>query len=184
MNFQQAINKPIPILKSLQINMEHVLTGVSLPLEIERWIMENGSKVFEKETIYVDVPPGIDENEMLILRDRGNVINEQCKGDIKINILVQNNTAFKRSGLDLILDKTITLKDALCGFTFDIKYLNGKIYTLNNNKGNIVPPEYKKIYPEMGLKRGEHKGNMIIFFHIEFPEKLTEEQIEKLSIVL
>ena len=184
MNFQQAINKPIPILKSLQINMEQVLTGVSLPLEIERWIMENGSKVFEKETIYVDVPPGIDENEMLILRDRGNVINEQCKGDIKINILVQNNTAFKRSGLDLILDKTITLKDALCGFTFDIKYLNGKIYTLNNNKGNIVPPEYKKIYPEMGLKRGEHKGNMIIFFHIEFPEKLTEEQIEKLSIVL
>jgi DnaJ-class molecular chaperone len=184
MNFQQAMNKPIPILKSLQINMEQVLTGVSLPLEIERWIMENGSKVFEKETIYVDVPPGIDENEMLILRDRGNVVNEQCKGDIKINILVQNNTAFKRSGLDLILDKTITLKDALCGFTFDIKYLNGKIYTLNNNKGNIVPPEYKKIYPEMGLKRGEHKGNMIIFFHIEFPEKLTEEQIEKLSIVL
>jgi len=37
---------------------------------------------------------------MLVLRDRGNVINEHCKGDIKINILVQNNTAFKRSGLD------------------------------------------------------------------------------------
>jgi len=72
----------------------------------------------------------------------------------------------------------------LCGFTFDIKYLNGKIYTLNNNKGNIVPPEYKKVYPEMGLKRGEHKGNMIIIFHVEFPEKLTEDQIEKLSKIL
>lgn len=184
MNFQQAMSKPIPIMKSLQINMEQVLTGASLPLEIERWIMENGTKVFEKETIYVDVPPGIDENEMLILRDRGNIISENCKGDIKINILVQNNTAFKRSGLDLILDKTITLKEALCGFTFDIKYLNGKSYTLNNNKGNIVPPEYKKIYPEMGLKRGEHRGNMIINFHVEFPEKLSEEQIEKLSKIL
>jgi DnaJ-class molecular chaperone len=184
MGFQQAMNKPIPIMKTLQINMEQVLNGASLPLEIERWIIENGNKVFEKETIYVDVPPGIDENEMIVLRDRGNIINEHCKGDIKINILVQNNTAFKRSGLDLILEKTISLKEALCGFTFELKYLNGKSYTLNNNKGNIVPPEYKKIYPEMGLKRGEHKGNMIIIFHVDLPEKLTEEQIEKLTKVL
>ncbi len=184
MGFNQAMNKPIPIMKSLQINMEQVLTGCSIPLEIERWIMENGIKIFEKETIYVDVPAGIDENEMIILRDRGNVISEHSKGDIKINILIQNNTAFKRSGLDLILDKTISLKEALCGFSFELKYVNGKSYTLNNNKGSIVPPEYKKMYPEMGLKRGEHKGNMIINFHVEFPEKLTNEQIEKLSEIL
>jgi DnaJ-class molecular chaperone len=184
MGFQQAMSKPVPIMKSLQINMEQVLNGVSLPLEIERWIMENGNKVFEKETIYVDVPQGIDENEMIILRDKGNIINDQCKGDIKINILVQNNTAFKRSGLDLILEKKISLKEALCGFTFEINYLNGKNYTMNNNKGNIVPPEYKKVYPGMGLKRGEHKGNMIIIFHVEFPEKLSEEQIDKISKAL
>ena len=184
MGFQQALNKPIPIMKSLQVNMEQVLNGASMPLEIERWIMENGTKIFEKETIYVDVPPGVDENEMIILRDKGNVISEQCKGDIKINILVQNNTAFKRSGLDLILEKNISLKEALCGFSFELKYINGKSYTLNNNKGNIVPPEYKKIYQGMGLKRGDHKGNMIIIFHIEFPEKLTDEQIEKLSKTL
>ena len=38
MNFQQAMNKPIPIMKSLQITMEQVFNGGSLPLEIERWI--------------------------------------------------------------------------------------------------------------------------------------------------
>jgi DnaJ-class molecular chaperone len=184
MNFQQAMNKPIPIMKSLQINMEQVFNGASVPMEIERWILENGTKVFEKETIYIDIPQGIDDNEMIILRDRGNIISEECKGDIKINILVQNNTTFKRSGLDLILDKTISLKDALCGFIFEIKYLNGKSYTLNNSKGSIVQPEYKKIYNGMGLKRGEHKGNMIIYFHIEFPDKLTNEQIDQLSKIL
>jgi len=184
LNFQQAMNKPIPIMKSIQITMEQVYNGASIPVEIERWILENGIKVFEKETIYVDIPKGIDDNEMIILRDRGNVISEQCKGDIKLNILVQNNTAFKRSGLDLILDKSITLKEALCGFSFELKYINGKSYTLNNNKGSIVPPEYKKVYPDMGLKRGEHKGNMIINFHVEFPEKLTEDQIDKLINIL
>ena len=184
MNVQNALNKPVPLMKSLQINMSQVFTGVSLPLEVERWTMENNTKVFEKETIYVDIPPGIDNNEMIVLRDKGNIISENCKGDVKVNILVQNNTAFKRSGLDLILDKKITLKDALCGFTFNLDYINGKNYTLNNNKGSIVPPEYKKMYPGMGLKRGEHKGNMIIHFHVEFPEKLSIEQIDKLSEIL
>jgi DnaJ-class molecular chaperone len=184
MNFQQAINKPIPIMKSLQINMEQVLNGASLPLEIERWILQNGSKIMEKETIYVDIPQGIDDNEIIIIRDKGNIISDNCKGDIKINITIQNNTAFKRSGLDLIFEKNISLKEALCGFSFEITYINGKSYTLNNNKGSIVPPEYKKIYPAMGLQRGEHKGNMIIHFHVEFPTTLTIEQIDKLSAAL
>ena len=184
MNFQQAIEKPIPILKTITITMEQVLTGASIPLEIERWILENGNKVFEPETIYINVPQGIDDGEIIIERDRGNVINEHSKGDVKIVIKIENKTAFKRFGLDLIFEKTITLKDSLCGFSFEINYINGKSYTLNNNKGNIIPPEYKKVYPGMGLTRGEHKGNMIIHFHVDFPDKLTEEQITKLQSVL
>ena len=72
----------------------------------------------------------------------------------------------------------------MCGFSFELNYINGKSYTLNNNKGSIVPPEYKKVYPDMGLKRGEHKGNMIINFHVDFPTILTTEQIDKLSEIL
>ena len=184
LGFQQAVSKPIPIMKTININMEQVLTGASIPLDIERWIVENGVKVHENETIYVTVPQGIDDNEIIILRDKGNVLNENVKGDVKVFVKIINDTLFKRSGLDLVLDKNITLKESLCGFTFEIKYLNGKSYTLNNNKGNIIPPEYKKLYPGMGLTRGEHKGNMVIHFHIQFPEKLSEEQIEKLLLVL
>ena len=184
MQFQQSMTKPVPIIKTLHINMEQVLNGASVPLEIERWMYEDGNKIFEKETIYVDIPPGIDDNEMLILREKGNIMSENRRGDVKITIAIQNDTLFKRAGLDLILEKKITLKEALCGFTFDIKYVNGKSYTLNNNRGSIIPPQYRKLYPDMGLKRGEHKGNMIIFFHVEFPEKLTEEQMEKLSAIL
>jgi DnaJ-class molecular chaperone len=180
----QAFQKPTPIMKTIDINMEQVLSGATIPLEIERWVIENGLKIFETENIYVTVPQGIDDNEMIILRDKGNVLNENVKGDVKIFVKITNDTIFKRSGLDLIIEKNIKLKEALCGFTFEIKYLNGKSYTLNNNKGNIIPPEYKKVYQGMGLTRGEHKGNMIIHFHIDFPEKLTEEQITKLSEIL
>ena len=184
MGFQQAISKPLPIMITINITIGQVLTGASIPAEIERWIIENESKVFEKETIYVTVPQGIDENEMIILRDKGHVLSDTVKGDVKIFVKINNDSEFKRSGLDLILEKKISLKDALCGFIFELNFINGKSYTLNNNRGSIIPPEYKKIYPGMGLTRGEHKGNMIIHFHVEFPEKLTEEQITKLAEAL
>ena len=184
MGFQEAIQKPSPIIKTLIITMEQVLNGATIPLDIEKWVIDNGIKVHELETIYVTVPQGIDENEIIILRDKGNVLNEQIKGDVKIFIKINNDTNFKRSGLDLIIDKNITLKDALCGFSFEIKYINGKSYTLNNNKGNIIPPDFKKVYTGMGLTRGDHKGNMIIHFHVDFPESLTTEQIERLTEVL
>jgi DnaJ-class molecular chaperone len=40
---------------------------------------------------------------------------------IKIFVKIVNETSFKRSGLDLILEKNISMKDSLCGFSFEIK---------------------------------------------------------------
>jgi DnaJ-class molecular chaperone len=180
MNFQQ-MQKPTAILKNINIKISQVLTGVNIPLEIERWIMEQGMKVFETETIYVTIPKGIDDGELILLKDKGNVLNETCKGDIKIFVKIENDSMFKRVGLDLVLEKSINLKDALCGFSFEITYINGKSYTLNNNAGNIIPHGFRKIIPNMGLERDQHKGNMVIVFNVQFPEKLSESVIASLK---
>lgn len=180
MNFQQ-MQKPTAILKNINIKISQVLTGANIPLEIERWIMEQGMKVFETETIYVTIPKGIDDGELILLKDKGNVLNETCKGDIKIFVKIENDSMFKRAGLDLVLEKSINLKDALCGFSFEITYINGKSYTLNNNAGNIIPHGFRKIIPNMGLERENHKGNMIIEFNVQFPEKLSESVIASLK---
>ena len=184
LNLQSRLNKPPPIIKNVSVTIEQIIGDCTIPLEIERWILENGTKIFEKETIYVDIPKGIDDNEIIILRDKGNIKGENCKGDIKLFIQVVNTTAFKRSGLDLIMEKSISLKDALCGFSFDIKYINGKSYTINNSSGNIIPANYNKTIPNMGLERNNHKGNLIIVFNVEFPDKLTPEQIAGLAKLL
>ena len=180
MNFQQ-MQKPTAIIKNIVIKLSQVLTGANIPLEIERWIMEQGMKVFESETIYVTIPKGIDDGELILLKDKGNVLNETCKGDIKIFVKIENDSMFKRAGLDLVLEKIINLKDALCGFSFEITYINGKSYTLNNNAGNIIPHGFRKIIPNMGLERENHKGNMIIEFNVQFPEKLSESVIASLK---
>jgi DnaJ family protein B protein 4 len=183
-NIGSQFQKPSPITKTITIDIEQVYNGSTIPVDIERWINDHGTKIFEKETMYVSIPKGIDENEIIVLKDKGNVDNEHCKGDVKLFVKIINNTEIKRNGLDLIYDKKITLKEALCGFTFEIRFINGKIYTLNNNSGNIITPEYKKIVPNMGLTREGHTGNLIVLFHVEFPEKLTNEQIQKLSELL
>uniref|UniRef100_A0A6C0KZB8 J domain-containing protein n=1 Tax=viral metagenome TaxID=1070528 RepID=A0A6C0KZB8_9ZZZZ len=178
------MEKPVPIVKNITITMEQVFCGGNIPIEIERWVLENGNKVFETVTIYIEIFKGIDNNEIIILRDQGNVMSEKCKGDVKIFIKVDNHCKFERKGLDLIYIHKISLKESLCGFSFDLKHLNGKSYTINNKSGNIIPPNYNKIIPNMGLTREGHNGNMIVQFEVDFPTTLTSEQLEGLSTIL
>jgi len=176
--------KPQPIVQNLLVTMEQVLNGATLPLEIERYIMEGQNKVHEVQKIYVTVEKGVDDNEMILLENQGNVMNENSKGDIKIFIKIENNTDFVRKGLDLWINKQISLKESLCGFSFDLKYINNKVYTINNQAGNVIPPEYQKVIPNMGLSRGSHAGNLIIHFHVDFPSTMTPEKIAILNSVL
>ena len=181
--FNPAFQKPPPIVQNINVPIDKILTGTTIPVDIERWIMENGLKVVEHETVYVTVPKGIDDNEIIMLKEKGNVVSETNKGDIKIFVKIENNTEFKRSGLDLILDKTITVKEALCGFSFELKYITGKVYTITNNSGNIISHGYRKIIPNMGLSRDNHVGNLLIIFDVKFPEKLSEETLDALKAV-
>jgi len=181
---QQRQQKPAPIIQHLQISIEQVLNGAQLPVEVERWLIENDMKVHEKQTIYVDIPKGIDDGELILLKDQGNTIDDDCKGDIKIFIKVVNTSSFERRGLDLYIERHISLKDALCGFSFELKYINDKIYTINNYSGNIIQPEYQKVIANMGLMRENARGNLIIHFKIDFPTTLTLEQLEQIKTIL
>jgi DnaJ-class molecular chaperone len=183
-NVAQGLQKPTPIVKNIQIEIDQVLTGSTIPVDIQRWIVENGNKVFENETLYVTIPKGIDDNEIIILKEKGNMVSEDCIGDIKLFIHINNTSSLKRNGLDLIYDKKITLKESLCGFSFELKYINGKTYTIHNNSGNIIPPGYRKIIPNMGLTRDEHSGNLIIIFEVEFPTTIKSDALEKLKDLL
>lgn len=179
------MNKPVPIMKTVTLTMEQCYNGASIPVEIERWFTVNNSKTIEKETIYINVHQGIDENEMLIMTDQGNVISDFCRGDIKISFKINNTTPFIRQGLDLIYKKTITLKEALCGFAFDIMHLNGKPLQINNiTNPSVIKPNTKRVIPSLGMIRDSNTGNLIIEFNVEFPESITNEAKTILESIL
>tara|TARA_Y100001980_G_C14411618_1_gene205068 strand:+ start:10 stop:660 length:651 start_codon:yes stop_codon:yes gene_type:complete len=179
-----TLQKPSPIIKSITITLEQSYTGITYPLLIERWIVINNEKRMEKEKLYVKINKGVDTGEIIMIKDKGNVINERLKGDIKLFIKVENKTAMKREGLNLKLKKEITLKESLTGFKFDVKHINGKTYTINNEGGNIIPSNYIKEIGNLGMTREDVTGNLIIEFNVLFPDKLTDEQIGKLKEIL
>lgn len=179
----QNLQKPMPIVKNISIKLEDAYSGILFPLEIERQVEQMRS--LETETVYINIPAGIDDNEIIVLKNKGHVINEDVKGDLKIIVKIENNTPFLRSGMDLIYKKTITLKESLCGFSFEIYHLNGKKMLMNNTQGKtIVKPKFRKVISGMGMVREQITGNMYIEFDVEFPSSLTEEQIEVLDKTL
>jgi DnaJ-class molecular chaperone len=175
--------RPQPIVKKLTIPLHLSYTGGSIPIEIERVVVENGIQINEMETIYVNIEKGIDSDEMIILEGKGHV-TQNSKGDVKIIVKIENNKDFERCGLDLKITKKITLKEALTGFQFALKHLNGNTYNINNSKGNVISHNFNKKIPGMGMMRGEYTGDMIITFEVIFPEKLELDVIDKLSELL
>jgi DnaJ-class molecular chaperone len=183
-SFQQHAPPPT-IEKTVELTLEQCYRGCSVPVDIEKWTIMNGSRIHECENITVTFPPGMDENDALLIKGQGNTINPNLRGDIQVKIKIVNRTPFKRQGLDLIFRKTISLKDALCGFTFDIPHINGKTFALNNNSNpSVVFPGFKKVIPNLGMTKESATGNLIIELDIDFPDKLSEQQITTLKEVL
>lgn len=183
MNVRTFHMKPQPIVKTIAITLHLSYTGGTIPIEIERVVIENGIQLNEIETVYVTIEKGIDNDEIIVLEGKGHN-TQNLKGDVKIIVKIENTTEYERCGMDLKVTKKISLKDALTGFQFVLKHLNGNTYNINNSKGNVISHNFNKKIPEMGMMRGEHTGDMIITFEVVFPEKLEMDVIDKLSELL
>ena len=111
-------------------------------------------------------------------------MNHSIYGDVKLIIKVENNTDFERNGIDLIYKKTISLKESLCGFNFTISYIDGREFIINNKIGNIIPPDFRKIINNLGMTRENATGDLIIIFNVEYPKTISNEILEKISLLL
>jgi len=177
-------SKPTTINISISISLFEAYKGCKFPVPITRWKIENNKQIEQTETIYIDIPKGIDNNEIITIKDKGNQISNNNKGSIEVKINIENSTFFERNGIDLIFKKHISLKDSLCGFTFDLPYIDGREFKINNEAGNIIPPDFRKTIPKLGMTRDNEIGDLIIIFDVIYPKTLTKKQIEELSSIL
>jgi len=179
------INKPPSIQKQVYISMEDSFFGISKEIDIDKWTVLNNRKVNENVKLNLHIPAGVQNHESIKLEGEGNRMSDRAIGDINITIVVEEHEYFQRENNDLIYQKTITLKDALCGFSFDFLHLNKKSYLLNNEKNHmVISPGFRKSINGLGFQRNSQSGNLVIEFSVDFPENINEENIEKLKNIL
>jgi DnaJ-class molecular chaperone len=173
---------PETIIKTVSLSLEQCYNGCTIPLEIDRQVPDNDIVKIERETIHAQIPKGVLQGDTIILNECGHMNEAGMKGDIRIVINVLQHALFKVENLDLTIEKTISLKSALCGFDFEISHLNGRIFKLANKPGNVIKPGNVKSIPGLGLEKNGEAGVLKIKFNVEFPESLTQEQINAIQI--
>jgi len=175
---------PESIIKTVSLTLEQCYNGCTIPIEIDRQVPDNDIIKIERETIHAQIPKGILQGDTIILNDCGHMNEAGMKGDVRIVINVLQHALFKVDHLDLTIEKTISLKSALCGFDFEITHLNGRVFKLANKPGNVIKPGNIKTIPGLGLEKNGELGVLKIKFNIEFPDTLTPEQINTLQVGL
>jgi DnaJ family protein B protein 4 len=182
--FFQQFQKPSPISKVVNLSLKQCYDGGSISVEIERFVVNNGIKYTEMASLNISIPKGINEKNGIIIEGEGNCVND-LKGDVKLSFKIEEHPLFKRRESDLIYKKKISLKEALCGFSFELQHLNGKMLFLNNKSNRtIITPDTKKTIPNLGIEYEGKTGNLIIEFIIDFPINLSEEQMNMIESVL
>jgi DnaJ-class molecular chaperone len=174
---------PEQLTTNVEITLEQSYNGGELEIQVERFLILNNIKSTEIEMLSIHIPQGIHENEEFLVKDKGNAINGNYS-DLCIVFSIKPHFSFIKKDMDLIFKKNISLKDALCGGSFELKHLNGKILNINNSNRSIIKPNFKKTIPGLGMIKNNVIGNLVIEFYIDFPDELSAEQIEVLSKIL
>lgn len=186
-NFQECIT-PEPVIVDHVISFEESYSGTNHPITFERWVIINTRRVYEKKTVYVDIKPGINDNEVIIIENEGNHIDKNNIGSLEIIICLDyNHTPFLREGNDIIFKKNISFKESLCGFSFVLNHISGKSFTFNNNnddKCTLIYNGFKKTIPNYGFTRDNHVGSLIIIFEVNYPDGLSSEQIKSIREII
>ena len=178
-------NNAEDITTNLNISFNEAYNGCNKPIVVNRKITVNNVIGNETETLYIPIPKGIDNNEIIALPNKGNVYISHgiiSYSNIKVIISLLKHEVFERNGLDIIFVKTITLKEALLGFSFNLTHINNKNFKIKCFE--IINFNYEKVFPNMGFVRDTFVGNLIIKFNITFPLTISQESKQLLEKVL
>lgn len=140
-----------------------------------------GKKLTEIEKkVEVCIEPGCPSDHIIKFNGEGNEFPGAEAGDLLVKVSVKKHKLYTRSGADLILEKEITLKQALLGFSFTLKHLDGKDFTVSSVPGEVIAHECIKSVKGKGLvfyRDAMSHGNLIVKFTVKFPRgsELTED---------
>lgn len=139
----------------------------------------NGNKTIKDRQIKeIVIHKGIENGETIIFSGQADEVPGKLPGDIIFIIKEKKHPIFKRKGTHLLMKQEIGLNEALCGFKFKIKHLDGRYIYIESNSNDIINPNDFKAVPNLGMpnKKNDGYGHLAILFKVKFPDELSKTQ--------
>jgi DnaJ family protein A protein 2 len=144
----------------------------------------------EEKIVEVNVEKGMKFDDIITFPGAADEEPGLPAGDI-IFVLKQRTddpTTFKRAGSDLVLEKEISLVQALTGFRFHVKHLDDTEHWISHKDYEVIAPDTLRVVKGLGmpLKNNPNMfGDLIIKFSVKFPSnKLSQKDRDALKKIL
>jgi DnaJ family protein A protein 2 len=153
----------------------------------------------ERKVLEVHIEKGAKDGQKISFKGAGDEMPGMEPGDINFIVKIKEHSQFVRRGADLLVQKKISLAQALTGFRFKVTHLDGRKLVIKSKPGEIIQPEatdsdhkvipFSKCIPQEGMPSLGNpfvKGNLYVVFRVEFPTDNTfsDEQIKVLKSIL
>jgi curved DNA-binding protein len=169
-------NKTLNI--AIDITLEDVLNGKDINAEIT--IPGSG----KHRMINIAIPAGIEHGQQIRYEGMGDdAIRELRPGDLIVNINVRPHSRFRREHSDIIIEKVVTVWDAIIGSSLDIETLDGKMLTINVPQGTKHGTILSCRGEGLPIMRSRNRGNLLIMIKVDMPTNLSASQLDKVKLL-
>lgn len=138
-------------------------------------------KVRTRKKIDINIPAGIDDNQVVNVRGYGNAgSNGGPAGDLKVVVNIKKHRYFTREGYDIWVNRHISIVQATLGADVQVPVLDGEV-SLHIPAGT-QPNEVFTLKGNKGIQRlnGVGKGEEYVRIIVDIPKSVTDSQKELL----
>jgi len=165
--------------RDLYLTLEEVFKGCTKKMKISRRVMnEDGhTSSIRDKILTIAVKPGWRSGTRITFPQEGDQGPNNIPADIVFVVKDKPHSMFIRDKDNIIYTAKVPLVDALTGLIIDVPTLDDRLISIPVN--DIVSPGYRKVVPGEGMpisKEDKARGDLIIAFEIEFPQRLSQEQ--------
>ena len=138
-------------------------------------------RVRRQKTIEVNIPAGIDNDQVLNVRGQGNAgQNGGPAGDLQVYVNVRPHPIFERRGNDMWCEMPITFSQAALGAEVTVPTIDGKV-SYQVREGTQPGDVFKLRGKGIPYVNGRGRGDQYVQVTVEVPRNLTQKQKDVLK---
>ena len=145
-------------------------------------VCKGQGRIKKQEKITITIPAGVDSNQMLRFRGRGEAGKRRgASGDLLARMRIKPHKDFIRKGDNLYIQKIISLSQAALGDEIDIETLSKKLISLKIPAGVESGKIFRIAGKGIPYFSGFGKGDLYVEIRVKTPKHLTKKQKQLLE---